>query len=70
LLKVGDRVHVMLDISKGLWNDKKLHGSFRYGDLHFSRETYIVQKLILRPNDREIRYKININQQHTYKRSE
>lgn len=56
-LNIGDMVHVKLDHPKTLFGDKRMQGdSFRHGDLHFSKNKYKIDKIILTPNDRNLRY--------------
>lgn len=58
LFKNNDMVHVKLDYPADILTSQRVHGVFRYGDLHFSKETYPITKIILRENDSEPRYKI------------
>lgn len=70
-LKVGDEVHVKLDYPASVVDEKRVHGTFRYGDLHFTKRKYPITKIILRNNDQEPRYKINSYSKNTsFKRSE
>lgn len=56
-LNMGDMVHVKLDYPRTLFGDKRMHGDyFRHGDLHFSKQKYKINKIILTPNDRNLRY--------------
>jgi hypothetical protein len=70
-LKIGDMVHVKLDFPKTLFNEKRMHGDyFRHGDLHFSKEKYKVEKIILRPHDRNLRYHVEGFPQTSFLRDE
>lgn len=55
----------------GLFHDMRMHGDyFRHGDLHFSKEKYKVEKIILRPHDRNLRYHIEGYPQTSFLRDE
>jgi hypothetical protein len=71
-VQIGDLVHVKLDYPATI-SGKRVHGDFRYGDLHFTDETYPISKIILRNNDVEPRYKVSglkFAEKTSFKRSE
>jgi len=53
--KVGQKVHVIIDQPKGLLNNKKLHGTLRYGDLHFEKTPRKITQVLI-SNKGGIRY--------------
>lgn len=58
-IKVGDLVHVKLDYPASVLTGKRVHGEFRYGDMHWTSQTYPITKIILRNNDQAPRYKVS-----------
>lgn len=51
--------------------EKRMHGDyFRHGDLHFSKEKYKVEKIILRHHDRNLRYHVEGFPQTSFLRDE
>jgi len=56
--KVGQLVHPIIDAPKGLLNDKRLHGSLRYGDLHFEKEPRKIEQVLPSNKGTPVRYLI------------
>jgi hypothetical protein len=49
LLDVGTRVRIQLDNPQSYVDDKKLHGSFRAGDIRWSKTIHKITQIYLRP---------------------
>lgn len=50
ILNIGTKVRIQLNEPKNVYDDKKLHGDFRAGDIRWSKDIYIIKSLLIKPN--------------------
>ena len=69
LLKVGDMVHVKLEHPQSAANEQKQHGTFRHGDLRWTKTKKKIVNILIIPNSYP-RYVIEGMQNVSFARSE